>query len=57
MDNFFKYNLKYLREKKGLSQSELARQTEKLAQSHNENNPDSLISSTSKAILLQSFSS
>lgn len=49
MDNFFKYNLKYLREKKGLSQSELARQTEKLAQSHNENNPDSLIKPITQA--------
>lgn len=38
MNNYFRFNLKYLREKKGLSQSELARRTELIAKNNNDTN-------------------
>lgn len=49
MNNHFRFNLKYLREKKGLSQSELSRRTETLANNHNKENDNDLIKPITQA--------
>lgn len=49
MNNYFRYNLKYLREKNGLSQSELSRRTETLANNYNKDNQNVTIKPITQA--------
>lgn len=49
MNNNFRFNLKYLREKRGLSQSELSRRTETLAKNSNDESHEELIKPITQA--------